>query len=413
MHSYHSTVQGNAAVDSKSSLRILTVVLILLSCFRIVSNLSSTDIHNDFSHYYLGGWMYANSFNPYTEHLDAHCERLGFQADALIPHASHPPLLLLMFSLLSGCSPSVAYTIWAVCQFAILVCFLDVSRRILRLKWGDYSWLVIVAVFCNSTSVQKHFFYSQVQLLVGLICYLAFLASTRKRHVAACGLITLATGLKLYPLVLLPWFLWEGRTAGARRYLVVLAVGLACLILPGIRTWYDFACLGIPNLAEHSVRWTNLSIQSLLQLLSQTPSMVVESAGSPATNFTASCASLILIALAYLAIVLKRPESRVAFGVLLSTATVAGVIAWSHYFTLLLLPVALLWGRAMSMKSPLVRILGCVAGVLVIMPQLDSVFFFGAPTSVSRVLLQFYPLLSTFIVCVLLLNVLPSKPAEC
>lgn len=416
-----SQLSSNARIDASSPtaienprrVRFVAVLLIAIGCLRLVPLLAESGYHNDFGHYYLGGWMLSTGLNPYTEPLSEHCHLLGTTPDPTIPYAAHPPMLLALFSLLANFSPAIAFGIWVFVQFAVFAAFLEVTRRLLNWRWSDFRWLVVVAVFCNATSVQRLFYYSQVQLLVATVLYLALLANLQRRHLTACGLLTLATAFKIFPVILVPWFFFSGVSKLSdvtRRTLVVCVVGVLCLLCSGVSTWHDFVTTGLPALSNHAVKWTNLSVQNLVSLLSYT------SSGDLFRNHArtlGSVASVCLIGAAYLGVIVRRPPPKISFCVLLSAMTVGGVICWSHYFAMLLLPVALLWRAAPEMKSSLTRITAGVTGTLVLMPQLDSVFIERGGNSIARILLQFYPLFAVIMMgALLLLFHLPSSDTQ-
>lgn len=402
------TSRTATSADLSWNLRVVAYGLLALAVLRLVPLVSWTNFHNDFSHYYLGGWMLASGLNPYTEPLEFHCDRLGISPDPTIPYAAHPPLILLLFSQLSNLSPPIAYGVWLIVQLACLLGFLEVTRRILDQRWDSHAWLLIAAVFANSICVQKLFYYSQVQILVGLMAYLALWAHLQRRHAWACGLITLAAAFKIYPVVLLPWFFLAGIRSSsdvARRTAAVLGMGSACMTLPGITTWIDFLVIGVPRLSDHAVKWTNYSVQNFIFLLGRTaPGESLAELFGDRTKLIAALASLALIGLTYLSLFVRRTDPRTAFCMLVIAAAVGGVIAWAHYLTLLFLPVALLWQNTAHRSKAGWYAPACIVGLLIWMPQLDFLVL-ESKGSVGRVLLHFYPLFAAVVASMGLLRV--------
>ncbi len=393
--------------------RLVAYALLSLGVLRLVPTISFTDFHNDFSHYYLGGSMFASGLNAYTEPLEVHCQRMDFVFDPTIPYAAHPPLILAFFSLFSSLSPPVAYGVWLAIQIACFGGCVDIARRILGYRWSSAPWLLMVALFTNAICVQTLFYYSQVQLLVGLLMYAAILAHLRGKPATACGIITLAAAFKLYPAVLLPWFFFKGigqPGQTVRRAASIGVVGIVCLLTPGIQTWIDFLTLGIPALSENAAKWCNYSAQNLVFLLYKTPPGIALASSLPASpKFFAVLASLAVLVAAYSSLAFFRPEKRVALAVLLAAAMVGGLVTWSHYLSVLFLPVALLWKSASRVDDRRWQVAAYAAGVLLMMPKLDCLYI-DQYFSVPRVLLHFYPLFAAGLVTGLLLLVSQTRP---
>lgn len=402
------TSNDATAVPRANSLRPFALVLIAIGLLRLIPVVTTSGFHDDFYHYYLGGWMYANGLNAYTEPLSLHCDRLGVEADPCIPFAAHPPLILGMFSLLSTFTPETAYWIWLACQFTIGLLFVEVTRRIVGCSWNDFRWLIVVAIYCNSLCVHKLVYYSQIQLLIATLMYLALAANMRRQHVRACGWITLAAAIKIFPVVLIPWFVFSGYRRLRdwelyRRLATIVVVAGTCVLVSGIGTWHDFVTIGIPNLSNHAMKWANGSIQSFVFFFSDTAigGSFVESGHA---KLAATLASILLLSIAYMAVVFRRPTQRVAFSILLIAATIGGVITWPNYMSMLLLPIALLWFSLATTKSLWKRYIGILAGTLTLMPRLDTLFFATGGETMGHVLLTFYPLYAVIVVAWLLLS---------
>lgn len=393
-------------LDPQLCLRWGACTLMLLGLLRLLPTLSLSSFHNDFSHYYIGGSLFAAGVNVYTEPLLPHTTRLGFEYDPTIPFAAHPPLILWMFSWLSYLPPAFAYLAWLAAQVAFLAAALELTRRILDYSWSSASWLLMVGLFLNTFSVQTLFFYSQVQLLVAVMLYAAFQAHLRGRHASACSLLTLATAFKLYPLVLFPWFFFGGANTGrnwARKLLAAGTTGLICLAVPGLNNWLSFVQEGVPALAENATKWTNYSVQNWVRMVSATPDLRALNEVFPLTvDHLASLCSAAMIAGAYLYVWKGRLGPRGSFCILLTATTLAGIIAWSHYLTIFLLPVALLWGRSLNSGRPSWQLLCYGLGWLLLMPGLDSLWL-SKDSSLWRILLHFYPLYVAFAVAGLLI----------
>src|SRR5207249_2445046 len=84
------------------------------------------------------------------------------------------------------------------------------------------------------------------------------------KHTAACLAVTSAGLLKLFPFVLLPWFVWRGGRGARSRAIIMLTVliVLAAGATPGM--WWDYFKHSPSFLAEMVNRVWNFSIPSLV-----------------------------------------------------------------------------------------------------------------------------------------------------
>lgn len=381
-------------------IRICVMVIIAIGFGRMLMQVSFTDFSNDFSHYYIGAKIYADGGSPYTEHLAAYCEQYDVPFDPVIPYAAHPPLIQWWFSQLTVFSMPVAFGIWLVVQLALLAACIEVSRRLTRFKWRDAAWLILVGVFLNSTAVQSLIFYAQVQMLIGLGAYLALYSHLKGRSAIACALITMISAFKIYPVVLAPWFLFAGVKKSKDlipRLVAMAGASVFCLTLPGFQTWIDFATLGVPTLADNATIWRNYSIQNFVAFaigdFDRTAAW---------TKTLCSASSIGLIGAAYATTYWRKLQSHEAFCLILIASTIGGIIAWSHYMTLMFLPVCVLARHVASHHSTGFRYLAIAAAVMIWSPKLDETFL-PHQDHLWRVMLHFYPLMGIAILVGLLL----------
>ena len=396
--------------------RVLALGLLCLGGIRLLSSISFEIFHNDFSHYYIGGTLLAEGLNAYREPLREHSQAFGVAYDPRIPYAAHPPLILSCFSLLSRFPMPAAYGLWLMCQLAALLGSIEIARRIVGFSWRDNLWLAGIAVFVSSTCVESLIYYSQVQMIVALPILLAVLASIRGRKAWACALITLASAIKIYPVVLAPWFFLRGPATWSeslRRFAAGGAMALLCIVIPGPQAWIDFATLAVPELNKHAMQWGNYSLQNFVMLVAHTiyADTVLDWALT-SFSFLASLPSLMAVAVGYLLAYRLKMDNVAAIALLVIAAATTGIICWSHYFTLLLLPLAVLWRYAIGSSSSRYQIAAMAVTLVVANPQLDLLVW-GAVDSNLRFLLHFSPLLAAGMLAVMILRGHHSREHTC
>ncbi len=382
-------------------LRIGAWTLIAAGLLRLSVVVSFSEIHNDFSHYYLGGIILSEGLNPYTEHLQSHCERFGFPYDDTIPYAAHPPMILRLFSALTVFSPATAYTIWLVIQTVCFVAFVELTRRILDVRWNDLSWLGLIALFTNSVCAHTLFHYSQIQLVVGVLILGAYRLHQSRYGKSACALIALAACFKIFPAMLLPWFVFAGTYSKRQwfdRIVIVTGVIMAAIQMTGPELWSNFLSEGLPSLTEKAEKWCNFSVQNLVLFIGNGTSLQLFN------SHAAKLASIVVAIGAYALAYRTRSSTQTSFSIVLSAMVVGGVIAWSHYYTLLLLPIALLWQQTAENRN--FRSIAILCSALALMPKLDLVI--PQHDTLWRVLVHFYPLYCVLLI-ITALAFLPPK----
>lgn len=351
------------------------------------------EVRNDFAHYYLSAQMLLAGENPYTTPLAPRCAALGFEQDPRIPYGANPPLLIGLFTLFAWAPAPWAFAGWLVVQGVTLAALVQAVRRVVVPR-VDPTWLLVGgAVLLNSTTLARHFYYAQVQLLVGLVLALALLASLRGRGAIAVALAAAATVFKLYPAVLIPWFLFHKLRSGrdlAERLAAGAAVGLAAIGLVGPELWLSFVRDGLPVI-QLSVggSWTNYSIPSLVKMLAGAAGGDIHTA-PPWAAMLGKCLGIAVVAAAYVRAFWGDLNSRTQFSLMTLAMLAASPICWSHYFVLAALPAAVLIVASISRGGFAIAVSAGLSA-LVLFPELDLHVPVGeAP--VSRVLLHFYPL---------------------
>ncbi len=337
-------------------LTILALGLALLGAGHIARDLPSRADGNDFAHYYISSRLLLAGADLYSTPLQPEYERWGFRYTHPIPTATNPPLLVALFAPFARLSPAAAFWAWVVLEIFSLGCVLALTWRLLGNQLSlPARWLVCGAAIA-SAPVYWHFFFSQSQLLIAAILLLAYACLRNGRPVSACLAVTTATGLKLFPVVLVPWFLWrssrEWNTRG-KCAAAVLAWSVALVLASGVGHWQQFWTQGVKAVEDWIVwqRHFNFTVPSFVKNAAWAlHGFNPEWNELRAWTSVGSIVGLALIALVY-RICWKNGRNGTGADLesefcLLSAAMLAGISeAWGHYFVLLIFPVAVAVAR--------------------------------------------------------------------
>jgi len=338
-------------------LQMLALGLALFGILHIAHALPARANGNDFAHYYISSRLLLTGADLYSTPLQPEYERLGFRYTHPIPTATNPPLLVAIFAPLALLPPIAAFWTWVILEMfclgwiLMLTWRLSADRLSLPAKW------LACGVVIASAPVYWHFFFSQCQLLIAAIILLAYWCLRNGRPVSACVAVTTTVWLKLFPVVLLPWFLWRssrewktrGKCAGA-----VLAWSAALVLASGVGNWQQFWTHGM-KVVDDWITWQrhfNFTV----------PSFVKNAAWSlqgfdpqwSALHAWANIGAIIGLTLIILAYGICWKNKWREMGVdlesefcLMTVVMLAGISeAWGHYYVLLIFPAAMAVARA-------------------------------------------------------------------
>jgi hypothetical protein len=391
--------------SASATWRVLAWALVFVGTARLLAYTGSAPYRNDFAHYYLAANIFLSGENPYTTPLEPLCRELGLEYDRRIPTGANPPLLIRAVAMVAGLPLPAAYWAWFGLEMLALLGLLIAARRLLALEAHDVRWLLLAGVFLNTTTLQRQFFYSQVQVMVAAALAAAVLLHVNKRFAAAAALAMLAAAFKIYPAVLIPWFMVAGLQDWrdfARRCLAAGLVGIAVLAATGVEAWRSFIFDGLPVIKlSIGTSLTNYSLPNLVNIISG------ELLGRPLAEPAAALAKWLgkflaatALGAAYIIVWRRRLQGIPALGILTAAMMVASLVCWSHYFVLMIVPVAWLWQNATEAGELRVRWPLLALGSLCLWPELD--WAIPVAGGLPRLLLHFYPLAALAVVTVLL-----------
>jgi hypothetical protein len=321
---------------------VMAVALALVSLFRYAELMPQAARASDFSHYYLSCRMLLEGHSPYSTWLVPLEKEYGLVLSPDSTTGTNPPVLQWLFAPFAMLNPDAAFWLWSLLQAVSLGVILWCTRRLLAGRLSARAWRFLVCGAVASVPMLIHFTESQTQLLIGALLMAAFVWQRAGRPVAACLAAVAAGLLKLFPFMLLPWFVWRGgRTWRERAVLAgvsLTAIGVA-VIASGPALWWDFHQHGLPSVDYWS---RNFAFNYCLA------SLVKHCGGSWNAGLAVGLVSLV----AAYALCLRLPKDPEAQFCLVSLAMLAGgTTTWSHYMVLTIFPVAVVAARVAANPS--------------------------------------------------------------
>jgi small neutral amino acid transporter SnatA (MarC family) len=341
-------------VQDKGCQRILIAGCITLAAIftlKILLALPKSSKDHDFANYYCSSRIYIDYENPYIIPLQTFYEYYEFNVSFEhfeLNRVTNPPLLLLLFAPLAMLPPFYAFAIWFFIEIASLVVMLSIIKQLVKDRISKIGFLIIYTLSIASGPVYNNFMVSQVQLSLAALTLAGYAFLKSGKSIASCIIITLAGLIKLYPVSLIPWFIWHnGKSHKERLKLTIICIVFTVMMfwISGFDTWIDFFQhtrdafrIWIENRsANYSI--PSFMINSIFSLFHFSPPQQI----SNITWFFAIFSALTIPFVVYLFLWNNRQlnESNVRekeFALLCVTMLATSLITWQSYFVFLILP---------------------------------------------------------------------------
>jgi hypothetical protein len=234
---------------------IMAILVALASLFRYAVLMPQAAYASDFSHYYVSCRMLLDGRSPYATPLVSTAKEYDLVLSPDSTTGTNPPVLQWLFAPFAMLTPRTAFWLWSVLQAAALAVTLWLTRLLLAEQLTTRAWRFVACGAVASVPMLKHFTEAQTQLLIGALMLAALVLLLKGRPTAACLTAVAAGLLKLFPFVLLPWFIWRGgrtwrqRAVLAGTSLAAIAIGV---VISGLSLWQDFIQHGLPSVGYWS-----------------------------------------------------------------------------------------------------------------------------------------------------------------
>jgi hypothetical protein len=337
-------------------LTALALGLSLLGVSHIARVLPSRADGNDFAHYYISSRILLTGADLYSTPLQPEYELWGFRYTHPIPTATNPPLLVAIFAPFALLPPVAAFWGWVMLEMLSLGSILMLTWRLLADRLSLPMRCLVCGAAIASAPVYWHFFFSQCQLLIAALILLAYWSLRNGRPTSACVAVTTTVWLKLFPAVLVPWFLWRSSREWKTRWKctgAVLAWSAILVLTTGLGNWIQFWTHGM-KVVDDWIMWQrhfNFTVPSFVKNVAWLLNgFNPEWNGIHTWTKVGAVIGMALIALVY-GICWKNKRGGTDADLesefcLFCVVMLAGISeAWGHYFVLLIFPAAVAVAR--------------------------------------------------------------------
>ncbi|MFB3895961.1 MAG: glycosyltransferase family 87 protein [bacterium] len=404
---------------------ILIGLIIILAGLYIQNNIVSVypNLHgNDFAHLYLGSYLATQHKSFYSpELLFPTAQALGIQH--LNPFV-YPPIVALFFIPLSLFSYPDAQLVWFICNHLFLI----LSFLFIILSFNSKNKLGYIAVSLlisfSFAPLYRTLTAGQLNLFILFLISLAWYLYTKKKPVGAGVILAIATLTKLFPGLLILFFLWkkEYRVAISAIAAIIILV-LLSLMIQGVSIYQDYGPLLI-QMSYGQSTWSqfqqrfdvepaNQSFHALvLRLFSSNPvtSPIIDVPGL--AKIVSALFSIVIIIISFWVTYPKKNQKislhtmQTDFSLLLITALLISSLLWDHYlvyFFLILLCLFDFWLKSDKISLKSITYISILYLIMAIQFNFWSDLF-RSDIGILLMSFKFYPVILIWIYLVLLIH---------
>jgi alpha-1,2-mannosyltransferase len=313
---------------------------------RFVSLFAPHGSYTDFVQEWLSARNYWAGDPVYLPQREALLRRTGVdltEFDRELPWNAHPPVAVLValpFGLVADYD--AAHLAWNLVTFPLLPLALLLVARELNLRVPWWGALAGAALLIGWNAVQYQLYHGQLNCLMALLLVLAWVADRRGAEGAAGALAGAAAAAKLFPGLLLVYFVAarKWRAAGAL-VAVAAALNLVALAAFGFAAFETYARDVVPSLGVFRRAWLNVSLTGYFTRLG-------DALGAPRAGPAVALCAQALTVLAVWVAARRARDARArdrAFALAAVGMVLASPVAWTHYFVLVSFPLLVAWAR--------------------------------------------------------------------
>ncbi|MFK7767343.1 MAG: glycosyltransferase family 87 protein [Mariniblastus sp.] len=327
--------------------KLLVLIGILINLFWVFKCVTGRHDQQDFAHYYASSKLYLDgNENLYQTDLHETYAELGWnEFKEPIFRPTNPPALIKLFVPFALLPPRLAHIAWMIVQLSALCLSLWLTYQVVRDRLTFEAYQLLIGVFLFLPFLRHHLIYSQVQLLLMAVLLVSYRLLQIRKGEIACVLVSVAALIKIYPIAILPWFVWRSGPTLARRF-TAAAISAATLAvgfwLTDIVLWQQFAEYARPSISiwvKGSQCFTLCSAGERIGSL-----LTADLANEPYFQTGLGIGILFFAAFyGWIAFMRKKVSAHglsIEFALLVLLTLFGGATCWWHYLVFLLFPMA-------------------------------------------------------------------------
>lgn len=335
---------------------------------------------------YVQEWLSAkNHFagvSVYEDQFEAirrHRPDLSVERQMFLTYNAHPPASVLAALPFGLTDYNTAHTAWNVLTFAAFAAgWLLVARELAgAVRWWHLVPFLALCLWVEP--VRANLIYGQISFVLGLLFAVGWAADRRGYPLVAGFAAGLAAGLKLFPGLLLVYFVCarKWKAAGA---MVVAAVGLnavAAAVL-GVSAFETYIREVLPAVKFFQSSMLNASLHGFWNRFAYAPDLASPFGERPVFATAGLGVSLLAVAAAvgwagWRSRKENDPDRGWAVGIV--ALTLASPIAWGHYYVMLVIPFAVAATRWRAISARV--LLGLIGLMMAVKDTLYPAVFFA------------------------------------
>lgn len=255
------------------------VLLMLISLFYFVSEYTITALNHpeisDDKHYYFEAYKYKCGFDSsrlmenkleLNNGISVKVFGDGKYKSYVRDYTYTPFFAQLLVPLVTIINYNQFRYLWGVLNNLELILFIILSLKCIgRYSFTNYGFLFIIICFFNP--IKENFFEGQINILILLLVTLHIYYEMQDKKLYSCITLSLAILFKIYPIVFLPYYLFQkkfksfGYTIGALAIFIIISI-----IFFGYSPWVKFIEYNLTSDILSSIVVHNISIRSYLSI---------------------------------------------------------------------------------------------------------------------------------------------------
>ena len=330
-----SPLGGEKTKISKQLITLFVWVLFVTSFLWLCKALF-LGFYPDFSGYYYGSKYLLENSNPY------------FGGGGLFTSFVYPPIVLLLFLPFTILTFQMSEIVWTILNFIFLLSSLYMLSSILDVRFFSKINLLLMSLVFISFPIKFSFGMGQINILVLMLLVISYWLLVKKKEFLSGVFLGVSLVIKLFPLLLLVYFLLKHQKKIILGMIVVILLSvLLVLIFVPLKTSSQFITNILPSfLSSWKLDYYNQSLGGFIGRSFGTGNLA---------NILKIIFSFIFISITFFAVLKNKQKDFVSFslkfGTLITASLMINTFSWQHHFVWLIIPFFAMFSKCLKLKK--------------------------------------------------------------